>query len=526
MGLGIFNRNRKSLIVPPVPSAQPLELRVLVDAGPAARDAFTISVPAEGTVDSIREAAAAHIGRTGIALFKRPGPGAAIVAVGQHSWIAGSLSEPRGIPFVRGTGTVVLTVQAVLRSLNLTVSIPWQAQYQASAYAESYGVVPSLLTQFPAYNLDDATQMHASGGLPLPAYRNGSGSLRLKRSSYYKGPAPTVAQWFPHIEEGTINILARSRETLSAIDWVQPRVPLTLCARFSGKGERAQLVIVDVDQDASIRDLKIALLRAAGRPTHAHLMEGLTLWRVDMTEAELSAIDARGGLTGGQRPRPCASFSTPLLMADCVGARVGEFFSPGVNVSRANPAQVSISVYVHQGAEYELAPVVPAPKFTYPMPTALQAPKRSLGPLAASQPACIETEAGEPVAVQVCLDSPSPTPSTSSEGSGDTVLPHAPLRCCAGMGTIGLGIFMSPVPSCESDHTSCSEDEECASWPPTPVVSEESYGWSKTDSWKHDFAFTSSAFPSSQPASYASFSKFNSRRPQLQNLFVPPTPQL
>lgn len=70
MGLGIFNRNRKSLIVPPVPSAQPLELRVLVDAGPAARDAFTISVPAEGTVDSIREAAAAHIGRTGIALFK------------------------------------------------------------------------------------------------------------------------------------------------------------------------------------------------------------------------------------------------------------------------------------------------------------------------------------------------------------------------------------------------------------------------------------------------------------------------
>lgn len=406
------------------------------------------------------------------------------------------------------------------------MSIPWQAQYQASAYAESYGVVPSLLTQFPAYNLDDATQMHASGGLPLPAYRNGSGSLRLKRSSYYKGPAPTVAQWFPHIEEGTINILARSRETLSAIDWVQPRVPLTLCARFSGKGERAQLVIVDVDQDASIRDLKIALLRAAGRPTHAHLMEGLTLWRVDMTEAELSAIDARGGLAGGQRPRPCASFSTPLLMADCVGARVGEFFSPGVNVSRVNPAQVSISVYVHQGAEYELAPVVPAPKFTYPMPTALQAPKRSLGPLAASQPACIETEAGEPVAVQVCLDSPSPTPSTSSEGSGDTVLPHAPLRCCAGMGTIGLGIFMSPVPSCESDHTSCSEDEECASWPPTPVVSEESYGWSKTDSWKHDFAFTSSAFPSSQPASYASFSKFNSRRPQLQNLFVPPTPQL
>lgn len=70
MGLGIFNRNRKSFIAPPAPFVQPLELRVLVDAGPAARDAFTISVSPEGTVDSIREAVAAHIGRTAIALFK------------------------------------------------------------------------------------------------------------------------------------------------------------------------------------------------------------------------------------------------------------------------------------------------------------------------------------------------------------------------------------------------------------------------------------------------------------------------
>lgn len=383
--------------------------------------------------------------------------------------------------------------------------------------------MPSLLTQFPGYNLDDPTQMHVSGGLPLPAYRNGSGSLRLKRSSFHKGSAPTVAQWFPHLEEGMINILARSSESLSAIDWVQPRVPLTLCARFSGR-ERSQLVLVDIDQDASVRDLKIALLRAAGRPTHAHLMDGLTLWRVDMTEGELAAIDARNGLAGGQRPRPCTSFSTPLLMADCTGARVGEFFSPGVNVSRANPAQVSISVYIHQGAEYELAPTVPAPRFAYPMPS-FQAPKRFLPALPLAQGSRIETEAGEPVAVQVCLDTPSPAPSSCSDGSGDTVLPHAPLKCCAGMGTIGLGIFMSPVPSCESDHASCSEDDECPSWPPTPVVSEETYGWSKTDSWKHDFAFTSSAFPSSQPASYASF-KYGKRKPQLQSLFVPPTPQL
>lgn len=70
MGLGIFNRNRKSFIAPPPPVVQPLELRVLVDAGPAARDSFTISVSPEGNVNSIREAVAAHIGRTGIALFK------------------------------------------------------------------------------------------------------------------------------------------------------------------------------------------------------------------------------------------------------------------------------------------------------------------------------------------------------------------------------------------------------------------------------------------------------------------------
>lgn len=70
MGLGIFNRNRKSYIAPPAALSQPLELRVLVDAGPAARDTFTISVSPEDTVDAIREAVAAHVGRTGIALFK------------------------------------------------------------------------------------------------------------------------------------------------------------------------------------------------------------------------------------------------------------------------------------------------------------------------------------------------------------------------------------------------------------------------------------------------------------------------
>lgn len=70
MGLGIFNRNRKSFIAPPALLVQPLELRVLVDAGSAARDAFTITVSPEATVDAIREAVAAHIGRTGIALFK------------------------------------------------------------------------------------------------------------------------------------------------------------------------------------------------------------------------------------------------------------------------------------------------------------------------------------------------------------------------------------------------------------------------------------------------------------------------
>lgn len=405
------------------------------------------------------------------------------------------------------------------------MSIPWQAQYQASAYAECFGVVPSLLTQFPGYNLDDPSQLHASGGLSLGAYRNGSGSLRLRRSSLYKGLAPTVAQWFPQLEDSTINILARSCEATSAIDWVQPRTPLTLCARFSGKGDRSQLVVVDIDADASVRELKVALLRAAGRPVHKHLMDGLTLWRVDMTDGELQAIDQRNGLAGGQRPRPCSSFSTPLLMADCVGARVGEFFSPGVNISRANPAQVSISVYVHQGAEYELAPTVPAPRFTYPMPAAsLQGQKRALGLLAPQpQAARIETEEGEQIAVQVSLDTPSPAPSGSSDGSGDTILPHAPLKCCAGMGTIGLGIFMSPVPSSESDHTSCSEDDDCPSWPPTPVVSEDTYGWSAKDAWKHDFAFPNSAFPSSQPASYT---KHKLRRPHLQNLFVPPSPQL
>lgn len=414
------------------------------------------------------------------------------------------------------------------------MSIPWQAQYQASAYAECYGIVPSLLTQFPGYNLDDPLQLHPSGGIPLPMHRNPSGSLRIKRASFTRASLPTVGQWFPHVEEGTINVLARSSGDAS--DSAR-RPPLTLCARFSGKGDRSQLVVVDVDADASVRALKKALLRAAGRPVHRHLMDALTVWRVDMTDGELQAIDQRNGLAGGQRPRPCSSFSTPLLMADGAGAgaRVGDFFGPAVNISRANPGHVSLSVYIHQGAEHELAPAVHAPRFTYPMPADALAPRRaerSLGPMRPTQPPTISTEDGAEVAVQVALDTPSPAPSRSSGGSGDTVLAHAPLRCCATKSAdhvIGLGIFMSPVPSSESDHASGSEDDELPSWPPTPNVGDDLYGWSAKDSWKHNFAFPQSAFPSSQPGFFHGNAKLarsgSSRRPTaLQSLFVPPSP--
>lgn len=68
MGLGIFNRNRKSFVAPP--AAQLVQLRVLVDAGPAARDAFTIAVSADDTVDAIRSAVAAQLGRGSVSLFK------------------------------------------------------------------------------------------------------------------------------------------------------------------------------------------------------------------------------------------------------------------------------------------------------------------------------------------------------------------------------------------------------------------------------------------------------------------------
>ncbi|GMK54720.1 hypothetical protein CspeluHIS016_0113060 [Cutaneotrichosporon spelunceum] len=455
MGIGFFQHNRKvsksKSMSPATSRPDRLCLRVLVDSGPNARDVFDIRVNGHDSVDAIRTAVAAQIGHSSMSLFK--------------------------------------------------VSIPWQANYQASAYTERYGVPASLLSIFPGYNLDNPSELSASGGVRLPAYTSGMGSLRSRRSMGWKAAAgaPTVGDWFPGGGSAdAIDLLVRTASSSNTMCATTPSKLVTLAARFTTSSSdypTEEVTLVDIAPTATIAELKAALLLAAGRPTPAGCLDSLLLWRVDMSAYELAYLDAQGALDDGQRPATLPCGAAPSIPLNELKACVGDYISP--QCSRADPFHIDLSAHIESSAVSVLAPRTIAPPLTYPMPTYLLEPprerRRSVAPLPidnyrysniSAWASATETASDYGLVEPECTYASPPLPEEDLDAG-------RPLVCAVGYeslgspGLVGLGITMLPTPSTD---TCSSRDDEFASFPPTPLmesdgkfeasVSTLSLGWS------------------------------------------------
>ncbi|BEI80244.1 hypothetical protein CcaverHIS002_0107730 [Cutaneotrichosporon cavernicola] len=479
MGIGLFQRTGKvsksQSMSPALPRPDRLSLHVLVDSGPNARDVFDIRVNGHDSVSAIRSAVAAQIGHSSMSLFK--------------------------------------------------VSIPWQANYQASAYTERYGVPASLLSVFPGYNLDDSSELSASGGARLPAYTPGTGSLRSRRSTRWNASAstPTVRDWFPGGgSSNAIDVLVRTASSSNLDCATTPSKPVTISARFTSSSSdfpSEEVILVDIVPTATINELKAALLLAAGRPVTAGLLNHITLWRVDMSVYELAYLDSQGALDNGQRPVPLQRNAAPSIPLKDLKACVGDYISS--RCSRADPLHIDLSVHIAYSAVSALAPRTIAPILTYPMPSYLIEPhlekRRSVVPLptdtygysnmtAWASPNETTRDYGLVAVDQFAYPSPRMSERDMDESH--------PLVCAVGYenlgspGLIGLGITMSPSPSTD---TCSSRDEECASFPPTPLM--------ESDGKFEDAPITGLSL------GWTAVVKEESQTPKhLQTLFAPPTP--
>jgi hypothetical protein len=182
--MGIFSRRPKSVslhsslssssLASPVFPAAELEapqpsvtIRVALDPPPRGSEdgLFSLTLDPRDDISSVREAVIAHLGDVSVSLFK----------VCQALYLA-----------------------------DQQVVIPWQAQVQARAYTQQYGIPVNLATAFPAFNLDAPEQMQASFG---PAGWQAIG---------HEGPQ-NIGHWWP---EGTssdnISLLVRTAEGSSS----------------------------------------------------------------------------------------------------------------------------------------------------------------------------------------------------------------------------------------------------------------------------------------------------------------------
>ncbi|KAK6906624.1 hypothetical protein I204_00568 [Kwoniella mangroviensis CBS 8886] len=189
------------------------------------------------------------------------------------------------------------------------VSIPQQAFLQSRSYTERYGKPVHLLSQFPAFNLDDSNQLELSLGPnhTHPTSENESGIVgNLK-----------IKHWFPDFVNGynpsdMISIVARPLLGLPV-----NHTPLTLRAYFaqppntstsSASGSSSCLrslpppIVVDIDPHTTVDELKSELLRSAGKDDT--LYKQVTLWQIEMTEKEMNVIDELGRLKNGKMPWP------------------------------------------------------------------------------------------------------------------------------------------------------------------------------------------------------------------------------
>lgn len=314
--------------------------------------------------------------------------------------------------------------------------------------------------------------------------------MRWSSSSY----TPTVRDWYPVGGSAeAIDVLVRTASS-SNLDWVSPAttIPVTLTARFTSSSSHypiEEVTLVDIAPTATIAELKVALLLAAGRPAPAGRLDSLTLWHVDMSAYDLAYLDAQGSLDCGRKPSPIPHGAAPSVALSNPKARVSDYITS--RCSRAEPFHIDISAHINLNAVSALAPRVSAPAFTYPMPAyLLEAPRdrrRNTLPLpSVSFGGCSDitawasaTEMASDYSLVGLEQKPFTYPDVEDsvddddpQDAGRPVLCHSGYNSLGSAGLVGLGITMSPVPSSQSDHTCSSRDEECASWPPTPHLGE------------------------------------------------------
>ena len=286
-------------------------------------------------------------------------------------------------------------------------SIPVQALDDSREYASRYEVRPDLISIFPAFSLDDPSQLPCSLG-------GGSWQSITDR--------PTIQDWFPSSVDyhSVISILVRPCVSAPAHS-----IPLTIMTHFApADGSRSRKAsaatspalgvagpsrrsprVVTVAPSASVDELKAVVLEADGR--RVARLEKVVLWKVEMSESEMIVIEERGGLKSGQMPwpyPPTAEVPTKL-----------EHDTVGTYWSASKPRMVSLSVWLSPSAHAATACArVEIPNFTYPMnfpaivrraSTSNSLPERS-PPAPPSPPQVIITPVSEPVAEHHAITMP------------------------------------------------------------------------------------------------------------------------
>ncbi|WWC92279.1 uncharacterized protein L201_007233 [Kwoniella dendrophila CBS 6074] len=241
------------------------------------------------------------------------------------------------------------------------VSIPQQAFVQAKSYTERYGRPVDLLSQFPAFNLNDPNQLEMSIG-------------RNHISSVGSGE-PKIKHWFPGHIDGTqtsdvISVVARP-----LLGMPINQIPLTLRAYFAQPSHHSQPtagpssmrssappIVIDINPHTTVDELKSDLLRAAGKDTD--LWKHVVLWHIEMTENEMNVINELGRLKNGKMPWPYPPGAMePIAMSD--GNLPVSLFFPK---SAPNGDMLNISIWLDPKYDSEIPPSnKDTPHFRYPM---------------------------------------------------------------------------------------------------------------------------------------------------------------
>ncbi|KAK4684098.1 hypothetical protein P7C73_g6106, partial [Tremellales sp. Uapishka_1] len=247
------------------------------------------------------------------------------------------------------------------------VSIPPQAIDQAKEYTERYGLPVNLVSTFPSFNLDDPTQLSASIG---PA---AWGMSLDDRTSGLE-----IKDWFPEStgrKDDTISILIRTcpgssshsvpltllaHVTQDASRHHSPRLPTS--ASPSRPRKRAPMPI-DISPDATLDQLKAALLKADRRTIDQSALDQVVLWQVEMSGEEMVVIEERGGLRKGQMPWPYPPTApVPVAMTDS-SLPISHYFP-----QPSNCRMVNLSIWLPPTiAKDTTGQTISAPVFQYPM---------------------------------------------------------------------------------------------------------------------------------------------------------------